>query len=86
MRTVFSAGNGEVEVYELHVPENWRGRPLQELSPGNRCIVVAVTRGGTAMLPSADVRLETGDVVHLSATREGIEELWRRVAAVATGG
>jgi trk system potassium uptake protein TrkA len=86
VRTVFSAGNGEVEVYELHVPESWRGRPLADLSPGNRCIVVAVTRAGTAMLPSDDVRLETGDVVHLSATREGIEDLWRRVAAVATGG
>ena len=86
VRTVFSAGNGEVEVYELHVPESWRGRRLSDLSAGNRCLVVALTRGGTAMLPSGEMTVDTGDVVHLSATREGIEELWRRVAAVVTGG
>jgi trk system potassium uptake protein TrkA len=85
-RTVFSAGNGEVEVYELHVPESWRGRPLSDLSSAKRCIAIAITRGGSAMLPSEEMTLETGDVVHLSATREGIEDLWRRVAAVATGG
>jgi trk system potassium uptake protein TrkA len=85
-RTVFSAGNGEVEVYELLVPESWRGRNLSELSTRDRCIVVAITRAGKAMLPMGEMTLEAGDVVHVSATRDGIEELWRRLAAVATGG
>ena len=36
MRPVLSAGNGEVEIYELAVPEAWRGRPLAELRAGRR--------------------------------------------------
>lgn len=30
-RMVFSAGNGEVELYELLIPPEWDARPLQEL-------------------------------------------------------
>ena len=33
LRTVFSAGNGEVEVYEMIVPAAWDGRRLGELCP-----------------------------------------------------
>ena len=36
VRPVFSAGNGEVELYELDVPEPWDGRPLSELLRGRR--------------------------------------------------
>src|SRR5512143_1635816 len=30
-KTVYSAGNGEVEVYELRIPERWNNRTLGEL-------------------------------------------------------
>src|SRR5512146_1497240 len=30
-KTVYSAGNGEVEVYELIIPETWNRRPLGDL-------------------------------------------------------
>jgi trk system potassium uptake protein TrkA len=36
LRPVLSAGNGEVEVYELAVPDLWRGRTLNELVAGRR--------------------------------------------------
>ena len=35
-RPVFSAGNGEVEVYELDVPKTWDGKPLAELRERDR--------------------------------------------------
>ena len=76
-RTVFSAGNGEVEVYELRVPEEWSGRPLRDLLPAEGCLPVAVTRAGRAALPGPEARLEEGDVVHVSATLAGIEAMWR---------
>jgi trk system potassium uptake protein len=79
LHSVFSAGNGEVEVYELAVPEIWLGRSLSELLAGSECIAVSVTRAGRAMLPSANAALERGDVVHLSATLEGIEALRSRL-------
>ncbi len=77
--TVFSAGNGEVEVYEFVVPEAWAGRNLCELLPEQQCLPAAVTRAGRARLPSGETKLETGDVVHLSATWEGIEALRARL-------
>jgi trk system potassium uptake protein TrkA len=38
-----------------------------------------VTRGGTAMLPDSDIVLQAGDVVHISATFEGIEGIRRQI-------
>lgn len=74
-KCVFSAGNGEVEIYELSVPETWHGRSLQDLLHTSQCVVVALTRAGKAMLPSHEERLETGDILHLSSTMEGIQAL-----------
>ncbi len=74
-------GNGEVEIYELAVPEACRGRSLQDLLPADQCLAVAVTRAGRAMLPSPEVRLEPGDIVHLSATLAGIQALRQRLDA-----
>src|SRR5512136_2876734 len=41
--TVFSAGNGEVEIYELTLPEAWNGCPIQELVSHGGCVCVALT-------------------------------------------
>lgn len=79
LRTVFSAGNGEVEVYEFTVPLAWAGKHLTELLQNGDCQVVAVTRAGRAMLPSPSLLLENGDAVHVSATQVGIEGLRRRL-------
>lgn len=78
-RAVFSAGNGEVEIYEVTVPEHWSGHTVGELMTGNACLAVSVTRAGRAVLPSNNMVLETGDVLHISATLEGIEALRSRI-------
>lgn len=76
MRTVFSAGNGEVEVYELIIPEVWNGRTLGELlGKTEQCLPVALTRAGRSTLPGPDALLETGDIVDISATARGITAL-----------
>jgi trk system potassium uptake protein len=78
LRTVFSAGDGEVEVYEVMVPQAWHGRPLNELL-GDCACMVALTRAGRASIPASDVRLEFGDILALSATFDGIEKLRHRI-------
>jgi len=78
LHTVFSAGDGEVEVYEVMIPRPWHGRLLRELLGDCGCLV-ALTRAGKASLPDADARLEYGDILHVSATLEGIEQLRRRL-------
>jgi trk system potassium uptake protein TrkA len=79
IHAVFSAGNGEVEVYELIVPLAWQGRRLQDLLPDKWCLPVALTRVGQAVLPAGETHLEAGDIVHLSATLEGLEALRTRL-------
>ena len=71
VRTVFSAGSGEVEVYELKIPA---GKSLADiLSP--EAVAVAVTRSGRAFLPDANWVLQEADVVHVGATLDGIEKM-----------
>ena len=85
-KTVYSAGNGEVEVYELIVPDGWAGHTLGELldSPA-QVYPVALTRAGRSFLPDMSIVLETGDVVHVSSTFEGIGALYARLTKKGEG-
>lgn len=84
-RSVFSAGNGEVQVYELVVPEDWRGFRLHDLLPEGGCVPVSLTRGGKATIPARGIELEPGEVLHVSATRKGLEELRRKLSSPPKG-
>ena len=79
-KAVFSAGNGEVEIYELDVPDGWAGRSWGELTSGLEGLLpVALTRAGRAMLPDAQTRLEADDLINVSATFDGIKGLRDRL-------
>jgi trk system potassium uptake protein TrkA len=80
MHAVFSAGNGEVEIYEVIVPDVWQGRRLAEFLAGAGCLAVAVSRAGRAALPAPEMILESCDVIHVSATQGGIEALQQRLS------
>ena len=72
-KTVYSAGNGEVEVYELIIPDAWNAHSLGELlEPPAQCFPVALTRAGRSFLPDTSILLETDDVLHVSSTFDGI--------------
>ena len=57
----------------------WRGHTVNDLTNPDTCVPVSITHAGKAMLPSPSFVLETGDVVHVSATLEGVETLRKRV-------
>ena len=78
-RPVFSAGGGEVEIYEVVAPLGWGARPVSDLIEGGEGLAVAVTRAGRSMLPTPEMLLEAGDVVHVSATPEGMDKVRRRI-------
>ena len=82
VRTVFSAGNGEVEIYEITVPDHWGGHSLGEFLAQGEYLAVSITRAGRAALPAAEMQLEQGDVVHVSATLEGVQALRSKILAV----
>jgi trk system potassium uptake protein TrkA len=75
LRTVFSAGNGEVEIYEFTVPKAWDGCSIGELVGSDECTPVALTRAGKAFLPESDHPIKEGDAVLVSATFNGISKL-----------
>ena len=80
-RMVYSAGNGEVEVYEVQIPEPWDGHTLGELlDPLKDCYPVALSRAGRSSLPEAGTKLQTGDMLDVSSTFEGIGALTARLS------
>jgi trk system potassium uptake protein TrkA len=79
LRPVFSAGNGEVELYELDVPPPWDGRPLSELLAGIACRVISVTHGGRAAMAEDATRLHAGDLLHVGASLEAASLLRGRL-------
>jgi trk system potassium uptake protein TrkA len=80
-RAVYSAGNGEVEVYEVNIPDVWNGRTLSELlTPLKECYPVALARAGRSFLPDGSLNLQADDVLSISSTSEGISALTARLA------
>lgn len=78
--TIYSAGNGEVEIYEVVIPPSWNGRTWNELCVGNKgTLPVALTRAGRASLPDLQTKLQGGDLLNVSATFEGIQSLRARL-------
>jgi trk system potassium uptake protein TrkA len=83
-KVVYSAGNGEVEVYEVLIPEAWNGCKLSELMESLQgCFPVAITRAGHSRLPEPTILLEKGDMLNISTTFEGISRLTARLAKKA---
>ena len=83
-RVVYSAGNGEVEVYEVIIPEKWSGRTLAELlEPLEKCYPVAVARAGRSHLPDLGMELQEGDLLNFSSTFEGMRALMVRLTRKA---
>lgn len=75
-RAVFSAGNGEVEMYEMNISDKWSGMTISDLLDGcGEIVCSALTRAGRAQLPNGSMKLQTGDILTVSATLEGVRAL-----------
>lgn len=75
LQSVVTAGNGEVQVFEIAVPEAWDGRRLGDVLPAGEALPVALARGGRGQLPTLDTTLQTQDFLHVSATPAGAASL-----------
>lgn len=83
-RMVYSAGNGEVEVYEVQITDEWNGHTLGKLlQPLKNCYPVALSRAGKSSLPEAGAVLQTGDLLNFSSTFEGMREMMLRLSQKA---
>lgn len=73
MRTVFSAGNGEVEIYELLIHGKAGSHKISELITCSTCKPLAITRAGKAFIPEFSDIVELGDILTVAATMDGIQ-------------
>jgi len=79
--TVLSAGNGEVEIYEIVITSALQGKEIGELLQDNtECLAVSLTRAGKAIVPNAKTAVAAGDLVLMSATYDGITALRQALA------
>jgi trk system potassium uptake protein TrkA len=79
LRAIFSDPNADIAIYQLEMPENWRGRTIIELLPQDRIQVLSWTRAGQALLISDNQSFEAGDMIYLNADREEIRSLQGRL-------
>jgi len=79
LQSLSSAGNGEVQIYEISVPQEWEGRKISELVPPAAAIPVALARGGRGSLPTPETILQADDLLQVSATAEGVALLRQRL-------
>lgn len=66
---------GEVQYYEMKVPEKWTGHPLSDFLPDGKATPAIILRNNLSILPTLATIVETGDVLQLSATTEGADSL-----------
>ena len=79
LQSVYAAGNGEVQIYEISIPHTWEGRAVGDLVPEVNALPVAIARGGRACLPARDTVMHAQDVLQVSATDEGAALLRQRL-------
>jgi trk system potassium uptake protein TrkA len=80
-KVVYSTGNGEVEIYEIRIPEEWNDRSLSDLlGPLKGCFPVALARAGRSFLPDPETKLQTDDLLNVSSTFGSISRLTARLS------
>jgi Trk K+ transport system NAD-binding subunit len=85
LRMVLFDSHANFAVYKLNMPENWHGRPLQELLPEDLIKVLAWTRAGQHLEVSRTQSLAAGDLIYLSVDEEEIEALRYRLGLTREG-
>jgi trk system potassium uptake protein TrkA len=81
--SVFSSEDGQVKIYEISLPETFSGKTVIELTQKDEVSLAAISRDGKSMIPAADMKLVSGDLLYVSATRSGFEKLNARLSSAA---
>ena len=77
--TEWSDASGSLAMLERALPEEWAGRKLSELDEGDRFRMVALSRRGEARLAAPGLVGQEGDVLHLVARTDALDQLEERL-------
>jgi trk system potassium uptake protein TrkA len=86
LAVVSAVASGEVHLVEVRAPASWSGRELESVFPDASARVAAITRGGHAYLPASGARLEAGDRLLVSLTKDGLLRLRSDLGLNGQGG
>jgi trk system potassium uptake protein TrkA len=75
-----SLGAEEIEVFELRVSSDWKGRKVRDLLQGLEAVAVTLTRAGIAELARPESALASGDLLKVATAAGCLAELQERLA------
>ena len=78
-------GSGEISLLERSLPEAWAGHKLAGLNEYGKFQLSVLTRGGQPRIVSPDLVGQEGDILHILARKDAIDELEQRMAAFEEG-
>lgn len=85
LETAVTIGNGSVQIMDLHIPPDLAGSNLSSLQSPGETQVIALSRGGSTSLPSEDIVLQPGDLVHLAVAQGAESSLRERLVRKEDG-
>jgi trk system potassium uptake protein TrkA len=77
--TEWTDTSGQLVLVERALPDEWAGQRLDQLNLEGRVRLVAVTRASTPRLTTRDVVGQEGDLLHIAARKDSLDELERRL-------
>ncbi len=79
LNAVATIGTGEVDCVELEIIPRLVGRMVSDLTMPGEVNVIAISRGGKTILPTAGTTFEEGDLVHLAVVSSATDKLKKLV-------
>ena len=73
--TIYTFGDGELNIVELEIPSLLSDRTVNELTIPGELQVIAITRRGRSFLPTLGTGFQEGDIVHLSVLASSVDRL-----------
>ncbi len=73
--TIFSLGNGEVDIMHVEIPPALVGKSVRDITVLGEISVVAITRSSKAFLPTLGTVFEAGDQAHVAVMSTASERL-----------
>lgn len=73
--TVMTFGRGEVVIITVETPPHLAGRNVKHINLPGEISVVAITRGGLAIMPTLGTEFLTGDVIHIAVHASAMDRV-----------
>ncbi|MDD2665444.1 MAG: NAD-binding protein [Methanocellales archaeon] len=81
LTTLLTLKEGNVELVELHVPEDSPAinRTIKDLGLPDECILTAIIRQGHLIFPKGKIMIEVGDLIVALTTAEHVDDLKKTI-------